>query len=314
MKQGKQQEKHQIKPSVLSLRIHNPIRAVVDAMNPSAANPDLELIPLSLGDPTVFGNFKQADDMIRTMLSNARSGVWNGYTHSAGNPKARAAIAKRYADADPRHPRYAVGDVFVASGCSGALDLAISVLLDETHNILVPQPGFPLYETIAKARGASAKHYKLDPTKGWRVDMKQLETLVDAGTRAIVLNNPSNPCGSVYPEDHVREILAFARKHRLVVVADEIYANMTFGGGDDDDDEKRRRNGFCSAAAVAEDVPVLTVGGLAKEFLVPGWRLGWVVVCDRGGVCDDLRSGLQRLTQLTLGSYKKSITVEVFRV
>jgi len=176
-------------------------------MNPSAANPDLELIPLSLGDPTVFGNFKQSDDMIRAMLSNARQGLSNGYTHSAGAPQARAAVAKRYTEADKRHPRYESTDVFVASGCSGALDLAISVLVDETHNILVPRPGFPLYETIAKARGASAKHYRLDPEKGWRVDLKQLETLVDANTRAIVLNNPSNPCGSVYPEEHVRDIV-----------------------------------------------------------------------------------------------------------
>eukprot|EP00940_MAST-03C_sp_MAST-3C-sp2_P001602 g1602.t1 len=282
-----------VKPSKLSLRIHNPIRAVVDSMNPSLANPNLELIPLSLGDPTVFGNFKQSDIMMRTLLSNARRGLANGYTHSAGHPNAREAVATCY-NRQQRDVAYAPRDVAIASGCSGALDLAISVLLDPEHNILVPKPGFPLYETIAVARGASVRHYRLDPAQGWQADLKQLEASIDANTRALVLNNPSNPCGSVFPEKHVRDIVDIAKRHGLVIIADEIYGNMCFGDSSS--------SSFCPVASVSGDVPVLTVGGLAKEFLVPGWRVGWVLVCDRAGTCDALRPALQRLTQLTLGA------------
>ena len=276
------------KPSDLSLRIHNPIRAVVDSMNPAAANPKLELVPLSLGDPTVFGNFKSSDVMTRALLSHVRKGLSNGYVHSAGTADARDAVATRHRT---KSTPYRKEDAVIASGCSGALDLALSVLLDPGRNVLVPRPGFPLYETIAKARGAEARHYRLDPDREWCADLDHLESLIDEDTRVLVMNNPSNPCGSVFPEAHVRDILAIARRHDLVVVADEIYANMCF-----------RDANFRAAADLSGDVPVLTVGGLAKEFLVPGWRLGWILVCDRTGALDDVRKGLQRLTQLTLGA------------
>ena len=282
-------KKRKIEPSLLSKRIHNPIRAVVDTIDISAANPQLELIPLSLGDPTVFGNFKQSQVLTNTLLSNVIKRQSNGYTHSAGAPAARSAVAKRYCTPETT---YASSDVVIASGCSGALDLAISVLIDEGTNILVPRPGFPLYETIAVARGGSAKHYVLSPDRGWQADVKQLESLIDKNTRAIVVNNPSNPCGSVFPRSHLEKIVAVARKHDIVIIADEIYANMCF----------ENSTPFTSIASISGNVPVMTVGGLAKEFLVPGWRLGWVLLCDRSGVCEDLRPALQRLTQLVLGA------------
>ena len=122
--------------------------------------------------------------------------------------------------------------------------------------------------------------------------MEHLESLIDERTRAILVNNPSNPCGSVYSEAHLSAILRVAEAHRVPIIADEIYENMCFGN-----------NKFYPMASLTETVPILTVGGLAKNFLVPGWRLGWVIVYDHNGVLRrEVLPALVSLSQLVLGA------------
>jgi len=118
-----------------------------------------------------------------------------------------------------------------------------------------------------------------------------MSELVDAKTRAIVINNPSNPCGSVFSEAHLKEILKFALEHRLVIIADEIYANITF--------EKHK---FTPIASLSTEVPVLSIGGLAKQYCVPGWRVGWILIHDRNGILKEVRDGLLRMSRLILGA------------
>ena len=219
-----------------------------------------------------------------------KGGKYNGYAPCVGFDGAREAVAE-YLSTDGIS--VTSDDVILCSGCSSSLDMCITILADEqrSNNILMPKPGFPLYRTLAESIGVKVKPYNLIPEKDWEVDLHQLEAQIDDGTAAIVVNNPSNPCGSVYDEDHLRSILAVAYKHKVPVIADEIYENLVFP-------EKN----FVSMMSLNVEVPILVCGGLAKRFLVPGWRLGWIVVYDPVEAFGEVRKGLRCLSQRTIGS------------
>jgi tyrosine aminotransferase len=184
-------------------------------------------------------------------------------------------------------------DVVIASGGSGALSLTIDGLADEGDNILIPSPGFPLYASLCTHSKIEPRHYHLLSDRNWEADIPSMESLVDANTRAIIINNPSNPCGSVYSKHHLVELLSFAARHRLVVIADEVYQKLVFPGCE-----------FIPCVSAGVSVPLLTIGAMSKEFLVPGWRVGWVIVHDLlgGGAMKAIRDGLARLSALSLGA------------
>jgi len=167
----------------------------------------------------------------------------------------------------------------------------MNALLDEGDSILVPRPGFSLYEVLAASHGARVVYYNLLPENNWQADLKQLENLVDSSTRALLINNPSNPCGSVYPKAHLAKLVAIAERHRLPILADEIYCGLVF-----------EPHVFQPLAELSPRVPVVTVGGLAKQFVVPGWRVGWLMLHDPVGAFGELREGLNRLTTLIVGA------------
>lgn len=276
-----------IQASALSQRVVNPIRKIVDEIKfPEGL--DLEIIPLTLGDPTVFGNYRAPGPMVEALLENVQSFKHNGYVHSAGTRAARHAIATRYSV--PDFP-VTEDDVIIASGCSGALEIIMSGLLNPGDNILLPKPGFSLYQTLAVARGIDVKFYGLLAEKNWEADLEMMEAQIDSKTKAILVNNPSNPCGSVFSREHLLAILEIAERHHLPIVADEIYGDMTFGD-----------NKFFPLASLSQNVPIIAAGGLAKEFVVPGWRVGWLVVHDRHNRLEDVRAGFFALSQLTLGA------------
>jgi len=272
-----------------SKRFVNPIRKIVDTLKVDDANPDLELIKLSIGDPTVFGNFPPAEHVVDAVVAQLRGGKKNGYAKSVGYDESREALAKFYSLPTSE---LASDDVIIASGCSGALDLAIGALCGAGQNLLMPAPGFSLYKTLASAKGVETRSYRCLPEKGWAIDLAHLESLVDAKTAAIIVTNPSNPCGSNFTKEHIVEIVALASKLKLPIIADEIYSDMVYSGAD-----------FTPIAAIESDVPVLACGGLAKRWLVPGWRVGWVLVRDRNGVlAKEVKGALVNLSQLLLGA------------
>lgn len=204
-----------------------------------------------------------------------------GYVNACGTPAAREAIAKYHS-----YPEHVIDsdNVIVANGCSGSLELALTTLLDPGSILLVPQPGFPLYQVIAESHGATVLPYRLDPDNQWQIDLTSLEEQLlsarnDANggvptIRAILLNNPSNPTGAVYPKSHLRQLVNLCCRYQLPIVADEVYSELTFGS-----------NAFYPMAQIAaqagQQVPVITVSGLAKNFLLPGWRLGWLTFHDK---------------------------------
>ena len=271
--------------SARAQRTVNPIRNLVQQVQ-LQPNPDKPLIHLSVGDPGATGYLQPPAYAVRAYAEALRSGKHHGYTLSTGAAAARAAVAARYAPPSPA-TRLTADDVFLTSGASGALELALSGLLNEGDNVLVPVPGFPLVRTIVESLGATVREYALDADRRWQVETRKLARLVDGRTRAIVVNNPSNPCGSTWTLKHMRSVVAQAYKLRLPILADEVYADMTF-----------KNSRFVSFAAVSKDVPVIVVGGLSKQLAAPGWRLGWVQLHDRGDVLtrSGYRQGLYQLS------------------
>ncbi|KAK2562341.1 Tyrosine aminotransferase [Acropora cervicornis] len=241
-----------IPASVTARTTFNPIRSIVDRMK-IAPNPNKKMIALSIGDPSIFGNLDPCREIVDPVVDCIKKAKHNGYSPSEGYVKTREAIAAGHSY--PSSP-LTDKDVVLACGCSGALELALDVLLNPGDNVLVPKPGFAIYETISISRGHEVRHYNLLPERSWEVDIKHLGSLVDERTRAIVVNNPSNPC--------------VAEKHMIPIIADEVYENVVFP-----------EYKFYPLAQLSENVPILSCGGISKGYLVPGWRLGWVIIHDK---------------------------------
>ncbi|KAF9170856.1 hypothetical protein BGZ80_000197 [Entomortierella chlamydospora] len=276
-----------VNASIVAKRTSNPIRAIVDHIKVKP-NANKSMISLALGDPTLFGNFKIHESCTEAVSKQLHSYKSNGYPPSTGYLEARQTVAEKFTI--PEAPLTAQ-DVIVTSGCSGAIDMCIGVLCNEGDNILLPRPGFSLYQTVADSKGVEVRYYDLLPEHNWEMDLKQLESLIDDRTATVVMNNPSNPCGSVFRKQHLLDFLAVCERNHLPVIADEIYCDLVFSG-----------NEFFPLASLTKTVPVLSVGGLAKKYLVPGWRLGWIFIHDRNNIFDaEVRDGLNSLSQLILG-------------
>ncbi|KAK2708732.1 tyrosine aminotransferase-like [Artemia franciscana] len=277
-----------VSPSFMAKNTFNPIRSIIETMNLSP-NPDKKMIALSIGDPTVFGNLRPAETIIQAVIDAVSSGKYNGYTMSTGYEEAREAVAKY--SSTPTAP-VSAQDVILCSGCSCALDICISVLANPGQNVLVPRPGFGLYKTLAEGLGIKTKPYRLQPENNWEIDLIDLELAIDEQTAAIIVNNPSNPCGSVFSKTHLERILQLAEKHCIPIIADEIYEHFVFPG-----------QTYYPLASLSEKVPILSCSGLTKRFLVPGWRMGWIVINDRQNIfTPEIRKGLQTLSQRIIGS------------
>ncbi|KAG9329093.1 hypothetical protein JZ751_027078 [Albula glossodonta] len=277
-----------IRASEMSRNTLNPIREIVDGMKLSP-NPDKPMIALSIGDPTVFRNLPTDERVLQAMKDAIDSQQYNGYAPSVGYLQSREAVANFYSC--PESPLEAK-DVILTSGCSQAIELAISVLCNKENNILVPCPGFSLYKTLADSLGIQVKLYNLQPEQSWEINLQHLESLIDEKTTCLIVNNPSNPCGSVYSKDHLLQILSVASRHCIPILADEIYGDMVFPGCS-----------FYSLGSLSGDVPILSCGGLAKRWLVPGWRMGWIIIHDRNQAFGtEIREGLVKLSQRILGA------------
>ncbi|KAL6141261.1 hypothetical protein ACLB2K_059551 [Fragaria x ananassa] len=154
-------------------------------------------------------------------------------------------------------------------------DALLSVLARPGANILLPKPGYPQYEARASFDHLEVRHFDLIPEKGWEVDLDSVEALADNNTAAIVVINPSNPCGNVFTYQHLEKIAETAKKLGIFVISDEVYGGLAFGS-----------NPFVPMGKFSSIVPVLTLGSISKTWIVPGWRLGWIVKSDPNGILE----------------------------
>ena len=167
--------------------------------------------------------------------------------------------------------------------------MSILTLVSPGENLLIPRPSFN-YQSWTDGMHIQTKTYNLDPMNDWMIDLWHMESLIDKKTRAILINNPGNPCGNVFNKAHILDILEIAEKHQLPVIADEVYEFVTFPGVE-----------FHSVASLSKNVPVLTCSSLSKRFLMPGLRMGWIIIHDKNHVLENVRQGLINVTGRILG-------------
>src|SRR5712692_2897284 len=216
---------------------------------------------LNIGDPVAFGF--QTPAHIQEALKRAIADGHNGYGPSAGILAGREAVAEEQA----RHGwRVSPDRVLLTSGASEGIDLALNALVNPSEEVLVPVPTYPLYTAVLAKIGARPVNYPLDPAHGWQPDLSQFPALINNKTRAIVVINPNNPTGAVYSTDTQRGLLEIAERHGLVVLTDEVYADLAFDGP------------VPPLGSLDPKAAVISFGSLSKGFLVPGWRTGWVAV------------------------------------
>ncbi|GAB2214962.1 hypothetical protein Drorol1_Dr00019331 [Drosera rotundifolia] len=161
----------------------------------------------------------------------------------------------------------------MTAGCSQAAEIAMEALARPGANILLPRPSYPHYELCAARQKIEIRHFDLQPEIGWEVDLDLVENLADENIVAIVIINPGNPCGNVYIVQHLKEVVETASKLGIVVIADDVYGHLTFGS-----------NPFVPMAVFGSIVPVLTLESISKRWVVPGWRVGWLVTSDPNGI------------------------------
>jgi alanine-synthesizing transaminase len=242
-----------------------------------------KILPLNIGDPLNF-DFQTPAHMIEAVYKAMRDGK-NGYAPSSGIREALDAICGEAA----RKGITNIQDVFVTSGVSESVDICLAALVNPGENILTPSPDYPLYSAVLAKLGIALNTYDLNEDDGWQPDLEDISAKISPRTRGIVLINPNNPTGAVCSRRMLESIAELARRHNLVIFADEIYDKLIL-----DDDQ------HISLAAVAPDVPVVTFGGLSKNYLAPGWRIGWGIVSGEAAAVKPYAEGINRLLRSRL--------------
>ncbi|KAK3040497.1 hypothetical protein RJ639_028782 [Escallonia herrerae] len=230
-------------------------------------------IPLGHGDPSAFPCFRTTHLAEDAISDSVRSAKFNGYAPTVGVLPARRAIAEYLSTDLPQ--KLSPDDIYLTIGCTQAIEVILTVLARPNANILLPRPGFPFYEARAAYSHLEVRHFELLPEKGWEVDLEAVEALADENTVAIVVINPGNPCGNVFTYEHLKKIAETARKLGILVIADEVYDHLVFGN-----------NPFVPMGVFGSIAPVITVGSISKRWIVPGWRLGWLVTNDPHGILE----------------------------
>lgn len=235
---------------------------------------------LNIGDPIQFG-FVTPPHLVEAVERAIRDGH-NGYTPSPGILPAREAVAR---DLTSRGVPTSPDRVLLTSGTSEGIELALSALADAGDEVLVPVPTYPLYTAVLAKIGARAIYYRTDPNNGWLPDLDHIRSLITSATRAMVVIDPNNPTGAVYPMDARRALLELADRHNFPILADEVYADLAYDGP------------IAPLGSLNPDAPVLTFSSLSKAYLAPGWRAGWLSV----GATDRLDEVLAAIKRLADG-------------
>jgi alanine-synthesizing transaminase len=187
----------------------------------------------------------------------------NGYTASVGIQEARAAVA---ADFCARGVPTSPDRVLITSGTSEGIELALTAIVDEGESVLVPSPTYPLYTAVLAKIGAEPAYYRTNPGDGWLPDLDHLQGMITPRTRVLVVIDPNNPTGAVYPDDLRRALIAIAEEHGLVILADEVYGDLAYDGP------------VAPIATLDLEAPIISYSSLSKAYLAPGWRAGWMAV------------------------------------
>ncbi|MDH5184639.1 MAG: pyridoxal phosphate-dependent aminotransferase [Gammaproteobacteria bacterium] len=278
-----------MKPVMKSAKLANvcyDIRGPVLARARQMEEEGHRIIKLNIGNLAPFG-FDAPDEIQRDVIINLPSA--SGYSDSKGLFAARKAIMhytqkKNIADVG-------LEDIYIGNGASELIVLAMQALLNADDEVLVPAPDYPLWTAAVSLGGGHPRHYICDEGSGWLPDLDDIRSKISDKTRAIVLINPNNPTGALYPDDLLKEIIEIARQHHLIIYADEIYDKMLYDGAQ-----------HTAIASLADDVLFVSFNGLSKNYRACGYRAGWMVVSGEKRHAEDYLEGLNILASMRLCS------------
>ena len=245
-----------------------------------------DIVSLNIGNPYAFG-FRTPETMRLAMIENLRSS--EGYAHQKGIFPAREAVVMQQQERGVKG--VSVEEVFIGNGVSELIDLTLRALLNAGDEVLVPSPDYPLWSAAVTLNGGRAVHYPCRAVRGFVPDPEEIEALVTKRTRAIVIVNPNNPTGAVYPREVLESIARIAEKHRLVVFSDEIYDHILYDGAQ-----------FVPMATLVHNTLCCTMSGLSKVYRACGYRVGWAVFSGDVENAGEYIEGLELLSSLRLCS------------
>ena len=243
-----------------------------------------KIIQLNIGNLAVFG-FDPPDEIVQDMIRNLPASA--GYTDSKGLFAPRKAVV--HYTQEKHIAGVGVDDVYLGNGASELIAFSLNALLDSGDEILVPAPDYPLWTAAVSLSGGKPVHYLCDEQSGWLPDLADLRKKITPRTRGVVVINPNNPTGALYPDDLLRDIVDIARSHGLIVFADEIYDKTLYDGAT-----------HTSIASLADDVLFVTFNGLSKNYRACGYRAGWMVVSGDKRDAKDYIEGLTMLASMRL--------------
>ena len=252
-----------------------------------------KVLKLNIGNPAPFG-FSAPDEVIGDMMSNVKYS--QGYSDSKGLFSARKAIMQYY---QLRHVEgVAIEDIYTGNGVSELINISMSALLDDGDEVLVPAPDYPLWTACVTLAGGKAVHYICDEQSDWYPDIEDIRSKVTVKTKAIVIINPNNPTGALYPVEILQQIVDVARENELMIFCDEIYDRLVMDGLK-----------HTSIASLAPDLFCVTFSGLSKSHMVAGFRIGWMVISGNKDRGRDYIEGLNMLTNMRLCSNVPAQTI-----
>ncbi|MBP3233937.1 MAG: aminotransferase class I/II-fold pyridoxal phosphate-dependent enzyme [Eubacterium sp.] len=258
---------------------------VMDEANRMIARGE-EILKLNIGNPAPFG-FRAPDKLLEIMQNNLVK--TEGYSDSKGIVSAREAI-KKY-DEKKNIPNVEIDDIYTGNGVSELITLSMQGLLDYGDEILVPSPDYPLWTASVTLAGGTAVHYICDEQSGWYPDVKDIERKITPRTKGIVVINPNNPTGALYPKEILEGIVKLARMHDLIIFADEIYDRLVMDG-----------KKHISIASLAPDLMCITFNGLSKSHLIAGYRVGWMSISGDKTNAKGYIEGIKLLSSMRLCS------------
>jgi len=258
---------------------------ILDEADRMIANGE-RILRLNTGNPAAFG-FEAPDEVIRDLIMNARNS--EGYVDSKGLFSARKAIMqycqlKGFPDVD-------VNDIYIGNGVSELIPMALQALLENDDEVLVPMPDYPLWTACVSLSGGKAVHYVCDESANWYPDLDDIRSKITSRTKALVIINPNNPTGALYPREILEEMVEIARQHNLILMADEIYDRLVMDGGE-----------HVAIASLAPDVFCVSMNGLSKSHRIAGFRVGWMVLSGPKSHVKGYIEGINMLSNMRLCS------------
>jgi len=243
-----------------------------------------KVVYLNIGDPVKYDFDTPAH--IKQALKKAVEEGANWYSPSEGLPELREAICEK--EKKVNGVEISPENVIITQGISEGIQMLMAAIVESGDEILVPGPSYPPYISYVRFFGGKPVSYRTVEDNGWQPDIDDLRSRITRKTRGIVVINPNNPCGALYGEKIVREVVDLAGEHKLLLVSDEIYDRIVF------------KKGFVSAAHIAKDVPVIGMNGFSKTYLMTGWRLGYMYFHDPNGELKELKDCVEKETRIRL--------------